>query len=337
LECGNSGTTMRIMCGVLAGAGIRARLVGDESLSRRPMRRVVEPLRLMGANIDGDFPPVTVNPAQLHGCDFSSPMSSAQVKSALLIAGLFAKGTTAYTEPQMSRDHTERMLEAAGCTIVRDKLKTTVEPGLPKRIEMRVPADISSAAFFLVGGALLGGPVTARDVGLNPTRTGLLDVLAQCGVKVNVTATATEQGEPVGDIAVEKPQSLSPFKINSELVPRLIDEIPVLAVLATQCEGLSEIRGAEELRYKESDRLAAIAEGLTAMGATVEVLEDGMCILGPTSLNGATIDAKYDHRIAMAFAIAGLLGEGDTTIRGAETIETSFPGFESEVRRMANG
>jgi 3-phosphoshikimate 1-carboxyvinyltransferase len=338
LYCGNSGTTMRLMAGLLAGAGVNATLTGDESLGRRPMRRITEPLRLMGADIDASesgAPPITLRSAPLHGISYASPVASAQVKSAVLLAGLFADGQTSVTEPALSRDHTEKMLAGAGCKVARNELTVTVEPGLPDSIEMQIPADISSAAFFLVAAALLGGPVTLKGVGVNPTRTGILDVLKQAGAELSIAMLKDEGGEPVADVSCERPTSLRPFRIDPGQVPTLIDEIPVACVLATQCEGTSVIRGAGELRVKESDRIDAIAKGLTSMGADVQPFEDGLAINGPTTLRSAHIDAMNDHRIAMAFAIAGLLAEGETTIHGSETIATSFPDFESELRRLA--
>jgi len=335
LECGNSGTTMRLLAGLVSGAGVRAELRGDASLTKRPMRRVVEPLREMGANIDGDTAPIFVLPAHLAGIDYVSPIPSAQVKSAILLAGLFASGRTSVAEPALSRDHTERMLAAAGCAVVRDGFRVVVEPGMPSRIAMRVPADISSASFFLVAGMLLGGPVNCLQVGVNPTRTGILDVLQHVGARLDLAPRGTEQGEPVADISIGAGE-LRPFAIEGELVPRLIDELPILAVLATQCEGTSIVRGAAELRVKESDRIQAAFEGLTAMGANIEAFEDGFAVHGPTPLKGVKIDAQRDHRIGMAFAVAGLVAAGSTTISGAETIATSFPGFEAELKRLAD-
>jgi 3-phosphoshikimate 1-carboxyvinyltransferase len=299
------------------------------------MRRIVEPLQAMGARIEGDTAPIIIEPSELRGIDYVSPVASAQVKSAILLAGLFADGTTSVTEPAASRDHTERMLAAAGCPIVRDGPKASISRSKPTRVAMRVPADISSAAYFMCAAAMIGGPVTCLQVGVNPTRTGILDVLKSVGAEIESTPSRNEQGEPVSDIVVSK-KSLRPFEISGPMIPRLIDEIPILAVLATQCEGTSRIRDASELRVKESDRITALAEGLRAMGANVEVAEDGLAIFGPTPLKGAKIDAKLDHRIGMAFAIAGLVAEGKTTILGSDTIDTSFPGFADEVLRLAD-
>jgi 3-phosphoshikimate 1-carboxyvinyltransferase len=335
LQCGNSGTTMRLLAGLICGSGIRAELRGDPSLTKRPMRRIVDPLRQMGADIEGDTAPLFIQPAHLTGIEYESPIASAQVKSAILLAGLFADGKTSVTEPAASRDHTERMLAAAGCTVTREGLRATVEPGMPTRISMRVPADISSASFFLVAAALLQGPGTCLHVGVNPTRTGILDVLSQVGARYELAPRGMEQGEPVADVSVEG-GDLWPFTIDGEMVPRLIDELPILAVLATQCEGTSTVRGASELRVKESDRIQTIFDGLTAMGANIESYDDGFAVHGPTPLKGAEIDARRDHRIGMAFAVAGLIADGTTTITGAETIDTSFPGFETELKRLAD-
>lgn len=336
LWCGNSGTTIRLLTGLLSGLGVHARLEGDESLSRRPMRRIVEPLRQMGADVEGDYPPISVRPAPLHGITYSMPVASAQVKSAILLAGLSAEGETTVIEPAPSRDHTERMLESAKVPIEREGRSVRVRPARPDRIEMTVPGDISSAAFFMVAAAVLGGPVTLKQVGVNPTRTGILDVLKAAGASVSVTVASVEQGEPVADLLVERgAQTLEPFHIAGDLVPRLIDEIPILSVLATQCDGVSTIRDAKELRVKESDRIQTMAEGLSRMGVEVEVFDDGMAIRGPAKLTGARVEAHHDHRVAMSFAIAGLFAEGETEILGAETIATSFPPFESELRRLA--
>jgi 3-phosphoshikimate 1-carboxyvinyltransferase len=337
LDCGNSGTTARLMCGLLAGVGVDAVLTGDESLTRRPMNRVADPLRAMGAAIDGERLPLTVHPAPLRGIEYKSPVASAQVKSALLLAGLFAEGETTVSEPALSRDHTERMLSAAGCSISQSGLSVTVHHGAPESVSMRVPGDISSASFFLVAAALLGGPLTVREVGVNPTRTGILDCLRAAGVPIGESRRPLEQGEPVADLFIDPvPEVLKPFAVSGALVPRLIDEIPVLAVLATQCHGTSVFRDVRELRVKESDRIEAIAFGLGKMGAEVATFDDGMTITGPTKLRGATITARRDHRIAMAFAIAGLLAEGETEIAGAETVATSFPGFFDELRRLTH-
>lgn len=340
LDCGNSGTTMRLMSGLIASRPIEATLAGDASLSRRPMRRVVEPLRMMGAEITGDHAPLRIQGGVLTGISYTSPVASAQVKSCLLLAGLRAEGETTVTEPELSRDHTERMLVALGVPLVRDPsrpLMVGVRGGSSfDGFRFRVPADISSAAFFLVAAACLpGSRVRAGDVGVNPTRAGLLKVLSQAGAYAHLENERDEGGEPVADIALRGGAPLRAFRVDAPMVPSLIDEIPVLAVLATQCDGLTRIDGAAELRVKESDRLARVAEGLRAMGARVEELPDGLEIEGPTPLSATRVEAGGDHRIAMAFAVAGLLADGLTAIDGAETISTSYPGFAQDLAGLS--
>ncbi len=334
LDCGNSGTLLRLISGLIASRPIIATLIGDESLSRRPMKRITEPLRLMGAEIEGDMPPLTIRGSEnLLGIDYFSPVASAQIKSCLLLAGLNAKGTTSVTEPHLSRDHTERMLEACGVHVLREGLKVSVEGGQrPIGFEFSIPADISSAAFFMVAAALLPeSNLLLQDVGINPTRSGILDVFEQSGLSATVLDEKLSMGEPMAAIEVRGGTIGSSFSIEGELVPRLVDEIPILAVLATQLDGVSRIRDAQELRVKESDRIEAMAAGLRAMGGDVEVFEDGMDISGPTKLKGAHIEANQDHRIALAFAIAGLIADGETTISGEETIATSYPDFEHDL------
>ncbi|MCU0316810.1 MAG: 3-phosphoshikimate 1-carboxyvinyltransferase [Fimbriimonadaceae bacterium] len=339
LDCGNSGTTMRLLCGVLAGLpGVEARLVGDASLTRRPMGRVAEPLRQMGASIVGESSPLEISGKPLRAIDYQSKVASAQVKSCVLLAGLNATGTTWTSEPALSRDHTERMLTALGVELQRsDLLRVGVEGGqVWGGFNFRVPADISSAAFWMVAAACTpGARVTLQQVGVNQTRTGILDVFEQTGVKVEIHRETEELGEPVADLTVTGPAELKPFHISGDLVPRLIDEIPVLAVLATQATGQSTIRDARELRVKESDRIAKIAEGLGEMGARVETFEDGLSIVGKTALSEGTIVAGGDHRIAMSFAIAGSLASGTTTIVGAESIATSYPDFFEHYDELA--
>ena len=342
LDCGNSGTTMRLLSGLVASRPLDVTMVGDGSLSRRPMGRIAKPLRLMGATVEGDTPPLRVVGGDLRAIDYPSPVASAQVKSCALLAGLRATGRTSVFEPAPSRDHTERMLRAMGvpvasATLVGGGHAVSLEP--TDRLEpfaLRVPGDISSAAFFAVAAAILPkGRVLVRELSVNPTRTGLLDVLAQCGVPFTLLDEREELGEPVADVEVRAPSALRPFRIEGPLVPRLVDEIPVLAVLATQCEGVSTIRDAAELRVKESDRIEVVANVLRTMGARVETHPDGMTIEGPTRLEAARVDAVGDHRIGMAFAVAGLVARGVTEIEGAEAISTSFPGFERELHRLA--
>lgn len=338
LDCGNSGTTMRLLSGLIASRPLDVVMSGDPSLSRRPMKRIAEPLRLMGATIEGDTPPLhVVGRDDLTGIDYVSPVASAQVKSCVLLAGLRATGPSSVTEPALSRDHTERMLAAMGAELDRAGLQVSISPSRKLAgFNFSVPADISSAAFWMVAAAIVpGAQITLCDVNTNPTRTGILDVFAQAGIPVVVDHERTSLGEPLADLEVRAMDVGMPFAIDGDLVPRLIDEIPVLAVLATQLDGISRIRGARELRVKESDRIETVATALRAMGAKVETYDDGMDIEGPTPLHGATIEANHDHRIAMAFAIAGLIADGETRIEGSETIATSYPEFETHLSRLA--
>lgn len=337
LDCGNSGTTMRLLAGWIASRPIEATLVGDASLSRRPMARIAEPLRAMGAHIEGDTAPLRIHGGALKGIEHRSAVASAQVKSAVLFAGLRASGETKVWEPAPSRDHSERMLRSLGVG-VRESFGpeghfVAVDGGARwDGFEFAVPADISSAAFFLVAATLAPeSRVRLLDVNVNPTRTGILDVLAAAGVRVTLLNPRDVCGEPVADLEVTPEPVPMAFEISGALVPRLIDEIPVLAVLASQCDGVSVIRDARELRAKESDRIASVAAGLQAMGVRVETQDDGMRIWGPVRLQGATIDAGGDHRVAMAFAVAGLFAQGKTEVRGADAIDTSYPGFERDL------
>lgn len=332
LDCGNSGTTMRLMMGLLAGCGFEATLIGDESLSGRPMGRIAEPLRAMGLRIDlsrGGTAPVVVHgdhPAHLH---WTSSVASAQVKSAILLAGLAASGTTSVSEPSKSRDHTERMLSAMGAEISVDENTASVLGGavLHPKSQMVVPGDLSSAAFWLVAGLLRGDDLTIHGVGLNPTRTGVLDVLAAMGASVEIQSSDAS-GEPIGSLTVRR-QDLRGTRLSGDLVVRAIDEIPILAVLATQAHGRTEIRDAQELRVKECDRISTVVAMLRSMGANVTELDDGMVIDGPTPLCSAIIDTQHDHRIAMSAAIAALCTQDGlpTRILGADIAEVSYPGF----------
>lgn len=341
LDCGNSGTTMRLLSGLIASRPIEATLIGDASLSKRPMKRIAEPLRLMGAELRGDTPPLWIRGSDnLKGINYATPVSSAQIKSAVLLAGLRATGETWVREPAKSRDHTERMLAALGVEVKR-KGDTRVGVSGGARFEgfqFSVPGDISSAAFWMAAAAIVPGSFVAlRNVGVNPSRTGVLDVFRQAGIEVLKEGLEDELGEPVAVLGVGSAVGGKAFGVSGALVPRLIDEIPVLAVLATQLDGVSTIRDARELRVKESDRIAKVAEGLRAMGAYVETYEDGLDVEGPTNLRGAIIDAEGDHRIAMAFAVAGLIAEGETTIEGAESIATSYPSFLDDLRSLQQG
>ena len=337
LYCGNSGTTMRLLSGLIASRALDCTLTGDPSLSKRPMKRIAEPLQFMGAKVEGDTPPVRIHGRDdLTGINYKTPVASAQIKSCVLFAGLRASGTTTVSEPAKSRDHTERMLTAAGVKVSQGLRGISVTGGSqPNGFEITVPGDISSAAFFMVAAALLPeSEMIITELGANPLRTGILDVFADAEVPFWLDNERQELGEPVKDLKVTTAPHLRSFRIDGELVPRLIDEIPVLAVLATQCEGTTEIHDAKELRVKESDRIELIADGLRRMGAKVETFEDGMAITGPCKLKAVAIDSKGDHRIAMAFSIAGLIAEGTTEIEGAESIHTSFPQFQPELWRL---
>ncbi len=343
LDCGNSGTTMRLMLGLLAGrSGRHFVLSGDGSLRGRPMRRVGAPLAQMGALIhgrrDGNFAPLAVLGQSLRGTTIHTPVASAQVKSAILLAGLTADGPTTVIEPAQSRDHSERMLRAFGARLEVGGAGSTeviVTPGSSLRGQnVVVPGDISSAAFWLVAAAITpGAELTVENVGLNPSRTGILDVLAQMGAHVEVLHARDVAGEPVGDLRVSH-GPLQPFEIGGELIPRLVDEIPVLAVAACCAEGVSRIREAGELRVKETDRLAVMARQLGAMGARIEEFDDGMTITGVTELHGATVDSETDHRVAMSLAVAAGIAAGSTTLQRPEAAAVSYPGFWDELKRL---
>ncbi len=329
LDAGNSGSTMRMLAGVLAGHRFTATITGDASLRRRPMRRVIAPLAAMGATLEAQDgrPPLRITGGRLHGITFQPEVPSAQVKSAVLFAGLHADGTTAVLEPVPTRDHTERAVVAFGGRVVVSGHRIEVSGG--QRLEGRelhVPGDISSAAFWAVAAAALpGSDLTLIDVGLNPTRTALLDVLARAGAQVEPTIERTEAHEPVGSVRIRH-GNLVPLTITPAEVPALIDELPVLAALATHGGELS-VTGASELRVKESDRISALAAGLRALGAEIEEQPDGFHVRGRRRLSGGTADAAGDHRLAMAFAVAALGAHDPSTILGAEAVAVSYPQF----------
>lgn len=338
IYCGNSGTTMRLLSGVLAGQPFETKLMGDHSLSQRPMDRVVRPLREMGAEIsarDEKFAPLHIRGRRLRPLEWKSPVASAQVKSCVLLAGLFAEGVTTFVEPYKSRDHTERMMASAGVKLDIQDLRVSIAGGQALSAqEWVVPSDISSAAFFLVAALITpGSEVFLRNVGVNPTRDGILEVLHRMGADVKWEDTRSVAGEPISDLVV-KSSRLKPARVEAEIMPRLIDEIPILAVAATQADGLTEIRGAGELRVKESDRLAHLASELAKMGAKIEELPDGLRVEGPTPLKGAAVNSFADHRLAMAFAVAGLIAEGQTQILNADCVDISFPTFWEEFERL---
>jgi 3-phosphoshikimate 1-carboxyvinyltransferase len=343
LDCGNSGTTMRLMLGLLAGrAGRHFVLTGDGSLRRRPMRRVGGPLSEMGASIHGrnggNLAPLAIAGQHLHGDTIRTPVASAQVKSAILLAALTASGPTTVIEPALSRDHSERMLRAFGADLVvggPGGTQVTVTPGAALRAQqVVVPGDISSAAFWLVAGAITpGAELTIENVGLNPSRTGILEVLDQMGAAIEVLNPRDVAGEPVGDLRVVY-GPLRAFTIGGELIPRLVDEIPVLAVAACCAEGVSRISGAEELRVKETDRLAVMARHLGAMGARLEEHPDGLTIQGFTALHGAEVDSETDHRVAMSLAVASLVAAGDTRLHDSAAAAVSYPVFWDDLARL---
>lgn len=326
-DCGNSGTTMRLLMGLVAGQGVDARLTGDDSLSRRPMERVAAPLRLLGADIETaeGHAPVTVRPARLCGCTVDTQVASAQVKSALILAALGADGETVVREPLLSRDHTERMLAAMGADLHADGCTVTVRRSSLRAVDVAVPADISSAAYFMALGALCGETL-CRGVGINPTRTGILTVFDQMGVDYALENMRTVCGEPVADIRVRK-SALRAVRLGRAVMPSLIDELPVIAVLCAYADGESVISGAEELRVKESDRIRTTAAMLTALGGDVEERPDGFIIRGKKKLRGGTVDSCADHRIAMSGAVALAASEQGGEILGAECVDISFPNF----------
>ena len=339
LDCGNSGTTMRLLAGVLAGHDLNAVLDGDASLRRRPMRRVAEPLRAMGAEVttaEGGTAPLQVRGTRpLHAVEWRPEVASAQVKSAILLAGLSADGDTIVDEPLPTRDHTERLLRMCGLSVNVDGLRVTLTPGELQPFGFRVPGDVSSAAFFLaLASSRPSWRVRCEGVGLNPGRTGVLDVLHAMGADIVVEEGEPAGGvEPVGAVTV-RGRELHGTVIAGELTVRCIDELPVLAVIATQAAGETEIRDAGELRAKESDRIAAVVQGLRALGAQCEESEDGLAVTGPSSLHAARLDAHGDHRLAMAWAVAALLVRdgGVSEIAGAAAASVSFPGFFAAVR-----
>ena len=326
-DCGNSGTTMRLLMGLVAGQGVDARLTGDDSLSRRPMERVAAPLRLLGADIETTegYAPVAVRPARLCGCTVDTQVASAQVKSALILAALGADGETVVREPLLSRDHTERMLAAMGADLHADGCTVTVRRSSLRAVDVAVPADISSAAYFMALGALCGETL-CRGVGINPTRTGILTVFDQMGVDYALENMRTVCGEPVADIRVRK-SALRAVRLGRAVMPSLIDELPVIAVLCAYADGESVISGAEELRVKESDRIRTTAAMLTALGGDVEERPDGFIIRGKKKLRGGTVDSCADHRIAMSGAVALAASEQGGEILGAECDDISFPNF----------
>lgn len=342
VDAGNSGTTARILMGIAAGLDGSMVIDGDASLRRRPMLRVVAPLRSMGATIDGrdhgDRLPLSVRGGPLEGIEHELPIASAQVKSALLLAGLQATGTTTVTEPVRSRDHTERMLLAAGVEVGSGPTTVSVRGGQrPSPMRWVVPGDISSAMYMIVGAALLtGSDLTVENVGLNPTRSGALNVLRDMGADIAVEELGSASGDPVGEVRTRSSE-LHGCVVDPTSIPSLIDEIPILAIAASQADGETIFSGVSELRAKESDRLTAVAEGLRALGGDTEVSGDNLIVRGPTPLRGGEVDSLGDHRMAMSFAIAGLVSESSIKVRNWSCVETSFPAFLDVLGRAQGG
>ncbi len=342
LDCGNSGTTIRLLSGLLSGQPFFSVLSGDNSLNKRPMRRVIEPLKMMGADIsaraDGNYPPLAIKgSSNLNGLSYSMPVASAQVKTSLLLAGLYAGSTTHLLEPEKSRDHSERMLSAMGAELKVDGSSITLQPGRELEAQQfEVPGDISSAAFFMVTAAIIpGSELLIKDVGINPTRAGVIEVLEDMGADIKIENYRVIGGEPIADIIVIG-SSLKAAQVSGEIIPRLIDEIPILAVAMAMAEGISTVKDASELRVKESDRIVAICSELSKMGVNIEETEDGFNIHGnPDGFKAAVVDSRDDHRIAMSLAVAALRGDGETTISNSKVVAISFPDFWPCLARIA--
>ncbi|TKI47956.1 3-phosphoshikimate 1-carboxyvinyltransferase [Lysinibacillus tabacifolii] len=339
LYTGNSGTTTRLMLGILAGSNVHSVMTGDASIGKRPMRRVIDPLRQMGAHItgraDGQYTPLAIQGSTLQAIDYQMPVASAQVKSAILLAGLRAQGTTVVRETEISRDHTERMLRQFGAQLTVEEGVISFEGGQTLLgTHVSVPGDISSAAFFLVAGAICqNSKVVLENVGINPTRDGVIEVLRNMGASMTVVPNEDDQFEPTATITIET-STLKGTIIEGDIIPRLIDEIPILALLATQAHGTTIIKDAEELKVKETDRITAVVDELQKLGARIEATKDGMVIEGPTPLQGASLKTYGDHRIGMMGAVAALITNGAVTLDDAECIAVSYPSFFEHVEAV---
>lgn len=337
LDLVNAGTGIRLMAGILAGQPFASVLDGSEQLRRRPMSRVIAPLKLMGADIEGEDgrAPLTIKPARLRGIEYVMPVASAQVKSAVLLAGLFAEGATTITQPGPARDHTERMLTAMGADLVVTPETATLTPGRKlQSISFEVPGDLSSAAFLIVAALITPySEITLHNVSLNPTRTGILDVLREMGGDIMVEETSLQAGDPVGTIRVRS-SALRAVRIGGEVVVRMIDEFPVFMVAALAAEGETFVKDAGELRVKETDRLAVMTTELTRLGALITETQDGFYLFGPQPLFGAQVDGHDDHRVSMSLVVAGLYAQGETTVLDAECAADSFPGFADVLQRL---
>ena len=339
LDCGNSGTTTRLICGILAAQDFDVTLTGDESICRRPMKRIMEPLSMMGAKIRSihcnDCAPLAITGCRIHGIHDQSPVASAQVKSAVLLAGLYAEGETRVTESYISRNHSELMLSAFGADIRTENTTAVLRPGNAlKGLCITVPGDISSAAFFIAAALIVpNSEVLIRNVGINPTRDGILHVCRQMNGNISILNRKNESGEPTADLLVRS-SALQGTVIEGSIIPTLIDELPMLAAMACYAKGTTVIRDAAELKVKESNRITVMAKNLRAMGADVTETADGMIIHGGRPLHGAVIDSKKDHRIAMTFAVTALAAEGETEILDADCVNISYPGFYSDLARL---
>jgi 3-phosphoshikimate 1-carboxyvinyltransferase len=342
LDAQDSATTMRLLGGLLSSQPFLSVITGDVSLRNRPMGRLIEPLRLMGAEIWGrgrdSFAPLVINGKKLRGIDFTLPVPSAQIKSAILLAALFARGNTALHQAIPSRDHTERMLKRMGASLKNQGSSISLMPlGNPLvPSNLCVPGDISSAAYFLVAGAIQpNARIVIRDCGINPTRTGIIDILMAMGAKLKIDNERLEAGEPLADIVIESSE-LKGIEVGGDIIPRLIDEIPVLAIAGCVAKGKTVVRDAEELRLKESDRIATVTSELSRLGAKVEPLTDGMVIYGGRPLLGTEVDSHFDHRLAMSLAVAGLIAKGETTIKHAQVAQVSYPAFWQTLQQVMN-
>jgi 3-phosphoshikimate 1-carboxyvinyltransferase len=341
LDVGNSGTTIRLLLGILAGRPFYSSIIGDQSIGKRPMTRVTEPLRQMGATIngrkDGAFTPLSISGGGLIPIHYKLPVASAQVKSALILAGLQANGESTITEPAKSRDHTERMIRKFGGEIQKDNQVISVNGNQTlKGTEIHVPGDISSAAFFLVAGAIVtGSEIVLKNVGLNPTRDGIIEVMNKMGASLDITQLTGDSFEPMGDMKI-KFSKLKGTVIEGELIPKLIDEIPIIALLATQAEGITVIKNAEELKVKETNRIDTVVQELTKLGAAIEATNDGMIIYGGSSLTGGTVSSHGDHRIGMMLAIAAQICKGEVILENPEAISVSYPNFFAHLNSLKN-
>ena len=338
LDAGNSGTTTRLISGILSGQNFSSTITGDASIQKRPMKRIITPLSQMGASIKSvhgnDCAPLCISPASLHGITYQSPVASAQVKSSILLAGLYADGITTVKEPAISRNHTEIMLKSFGATVHTEGLSASIlpEPDLTA-LEISVPGDISSAAYFIAAGLIVpGSEIRIRHVGINPTRDGILQVAKAMGGNITLE-NVSESGEPTADIVVRS-SSLHGTTIEGAIIPTLIDELPVIAIMAAAAEGTTVIKDAAELKVKESNRIDVMVENLSAMGCDITATEDGMIIKGGNTLHGAEIDSHLDHRIAMSFAIASLIADGVTRIKDASCVNISYPSFYQDLASL---